>query len=106
MAQIDEMIHQPVRLRLMAALVVLKPDEQLDFTCLRDLLETTDGNLGAHILKLESAGYIDVEKTFVNRKPKTYVSATDKGRAAFKEHVRALQSIIDEAQGGNSNDKI
>jgi len=92
--RIDEVIHQPVRLRVMASLVALDQKEQLDFTRLRDLLSVTDDNLGAHLLKLEEAGYIRVEKTFVGRKPRTFLSATAKGRAAFEEHVDALEGII------------
>lgn len=99
MRKIDEIIHQPVRLQLMAALVALRPGEQLDFVWLRDLLDVTDGNLGAHILKLENAGYILVDKAFVNRRPKTFVSVTDKGRAAFAENVAALQEIVAQAKG-------
>ena len=94
MSKIDELIHQPIRLRLMAALVALRPSEQMDFSWLRDLLEVTDGNLGAHLLKLGNAGYINVEKTFVGRRPKTFLSSTDKGRAAFHENVEALKEII------------
>lgn len=98
MTGIDEVIHQPVRLRIMASLVALRTEEQMEFTWLRDLLEATDGNLGAHLLKLEGAGYINVEKTFVSRRPKTFLSATDKGRAAFHEHVKALRKILATAE--------
>ena len=94
MAALNETIHQPVRLRIMAALVTLEPGSELDFTYLRDLLEVTDGNLGAHLRKLEDAGYISVNKTFVERKPRTYVSATPAGRKVFQEHVEALESIL------------
>ncbi len=94
MAELNEIIHQPVRLRVMAALVTLKPDEEVDFTYLRDLLEVTDGNLGAHLRKLEEAGYIAVNKTFVERKPRTFVSASAEGRKVFLEHVAALESIL------------
>lgn len=94
MAKLNETIHQPVRLRIMASLVTLGPDEEVDFTYLRDLLEVTDGNLGAHLRKLEEAGYIDLNKLFVERKPRTFVSATKKGRKVFDEHVEALESIL------------
>ena len=98
MGQLNEIIHQPVRLRVMAAVVALDPGEQVDFTSLARLLEVTDGNLGAHLLKLEEAGYVKVEKTFVNRKPRTFLSATHKGRAAFEDHVGALKDIIRSAR--------
>ena len=94
MAELNETIHQPVRLRIMAALVTLDSGDEVDFTYLRDLLDVTDGNLGAHLRKLEEAGYIAVNKVFVERKPHTYVSATAAGRKVFKEHVAALESIL------------
>ena len=94
MAELNETIHQPVRLRIMAALITLEPSDEVDFTYLRDLLEVTDGNLGAHLRKLEDAGYISVNKVFVERKPHTYVSATPDGRRVFQEHVAALETIL------------
>jgi DNA-binding MarR family transcriptional regulator len=83
-----------VRLRIMAALVTLEATDEVDFTYLRDLLEVTDGNLGAHLRKLEEAGCIAVNKLFVKRKPHTYIAATAEGRRAFQEHVTALESIL------------
>jgi DNA-binding MarR family transcriptional regulator len=94
MTNLNETIHQPVRLRIMAALVTLEAGSEVDFTYLRDLLQVTDGNLGAHLRKLEEAGYIAVNKLFVERKPRTFVSATPEGRKVFKEHVAALESIL------------
>jgi len=94
MAKLNEIIHQPVRLRIMAALVTLEPATEAEFTYLRDLLEVSDGNLGAHLRKLEEAGYIAVNKLFVERKPRTFVSATPEGRKVFQEHVAALESIL------------
>jgi DNA-binding MarR family transcriptional regulator len=94
MAELNETIHQPVRLRIMAALVTLETGNEVDFAYLRTLLGVTDGNLGAHLRKLEEAGYIAVNKTFVERKPRTYVSASEAGRQVFREHVAALQAIL------------
>ena len=94
MPELNETIHQPVRLRIMAALVTLKPDEEVDFTYLRDLLDVTDGNLGAHLRKLEEAGYIAANKLFVDRKPRTFVAATAEGRRVFGDHVAALEAIL------------
>src|SRR5512135_586719 len=94
MAELNETIHQTVRLRIMAALVTLEPADEVDFTYLRDLLDVTDGNLGAHLRKLEEAGYIAVNKTFIDRKPRTFVSATADGRRVFQEHVKALEAIL------------
>src|SRR5512136_756372 len=94
MAELNETIHQTVRLRVMAALVALEAGDEVDFTYLRDLLEVTDGNLGAHLRKLEEAGYIAVNKIFAERKPHTYVSVTAEGLRVFQEHVVALESIL------------
>jgi DNA-binding MarR family transcriptional regulator len=94
MPELDPIIHQPVRLQIMAALGNLGPREQVDFTFLRTKLGLTDGNLGAHLLTLEQAGYIAVAKTFVARKPKTFVALTSTGRRAFESHVAALTAIL------------
>ena len=94
MPALDPMIHQPVRLRIMASLVALGPGDQVDFTWLRGRLGLTDGNLGAHLQKLETVRYIKISKRFVARKPKTYVSLTSRGRVAFEEHVAALREVI------------
>ena len=94
MAELNETIHQSVRLRIMAALVALNIEDEVDFTYLRDLLEVTDGNLGAHLRKLEEAGYISINKVFVERKPRSFISATSEGRRVFREHVKALEAIL------------
>ena len=94
MAELNETIHQPVRLRIMAALVALEAGNEVDFSYLRDLLDVTDGNLGAHLRKLEEAGYISVNKVFVERKPRTFIAATAVGREVFQEHVAALEAIL------------
>lgn len=95
MAQLDNIIHQPVRLQIMSSLISLDQNEQVNFTYLRKLLKLTDGNLGAHLAKLEEAGYIKIEKSFVARKPCTFIIATGKGRDAFTEHINALKEIVD-----------
>ena len=94
MAEFNDIIHQPARLQIMAELVSLQSSEKADFTYLRKLLDLTDGNLGAHLAKLEDAGYIKIEKTFVARKPRTFISVKGRGRDAFAEHVTALKQII------------
>ncbi len=94
MAQFNEIIHEPVRLLLMAVLMTLTDETRISFTALKEVLEVTDGNLGTHLSRLEEAGYILVEKTFVNKKPHTYLAVTAHGRSAFSEHVEALQKIL------------
>ena len=94
MSELDPLIHQALRLKIMASLASLDPEQQINFVELRESTGATDGNLGAHLQKLEDGGYIAVEKTFVKKKPCSYVQATNKGRAAFEEHVAALRAII------------
>lgn len=94
MAKFDNIIHQPIRLQIMSSLVALDIPEEVEFTYLRKILKVTDGNLGAHLTKLENAGYIKIKKTFVARKPRTFINVTDKGRDAFDEHTSALRQII------------
>ncbi len=95
----DDIIHQPIRLRVMAALTAPGCEaEGLDFTQLKKLTGATDGNLGAHIDHLARAGYVETNKAFVARRPRTTVNATAEGRAAFARHVAFLKEII--AGGG------
>ena len=94
MSELNPLIHQPTRLRIMAALVSLDAGEKADFSFLRDLLQLTDGNLSVHLQKLEEAGYVRIEKAFEGRRPKTWVWATSEGHEAFSEHVDALEAIV------------
>jgi DNA-binding MarR family transcriptional regulator len=105
MAALNEIIHQPVRLRIMAMLTALPPRMQVTFNYLKDALSLTDGNLGAHLHKLEEAGYVTITKTFIRNKPQTYVEATEAGRQAFAEHSAALRDILESNHqfSGNGN---
>jgi DNA-binding MarR family transcriptional regulator len=101
MAELDDIIHQPLRLKIMAALNALPAGQGLDFPKLKKLTGATDGNLGAHIETLAKAGYVGVDKAFVGKKPQTTVTATAAGRGAFARHVTTLREII--AQSGASD---
>ena len=92
---VDEVIHQSMRLKIMSSLNVLGRNDWLDFARLKSILETTDGNLGAHLETLTKAGYITIEKRFEGKRPQTRVRATPQGRKAFAEHVAYLRSILD-----------
>jgi DNA-binding MarR family transcriptional regulator len=94
MAELDEVIHQPLRLRIMAALNALPAGTGLEFAKLKKLTGATDGNLGAHIDTLSRAGYVAIAKAFVDKKPKTTVTATVVGRGAFAKYIAILQEII------------
>jgi DNA-binding MarR family transcriptional regulator len=91
----NEVIHQSMRLRIMAALSVLSGENQLEFIRLKGLVGATDGNLGAHLETLEKAGYVAIEKLFVGKKPQTRIKPTPAGRRAFAEHVAYLREILD-----------
>jgi DNA-binding MarR family transcriptional regulator len=99
MAELDEIIHQPLRLKIMAALNALPEAQGMDFSRLKKLTGATDGNLGAHIETLSKAGYVGVDKAFVGKRPQTTVTATAAGRGAFARHVATLREIIAGAGG-------
>lgn len=94
MLEFNDIIHQPVRLRIMATLKALPSGEQMEFVRLRRIVDATEGNLGAHIGTLEKAGYIVVEKDFAGKKPRTRVAMSATGRSAFDAHVAYLSSIL------------
>jgi len=91
----NEIIHQSVRLKIMAALNALPGGEQLEFTRLKAIVQATDGNLGAHLVTLENANYVAIAKDFYGKKPRTRVALTRAGRKAFAEHVAYLGEILD-----------
>ena len=90
----DEIIHQPVRLKIMAALNTLEAGQWLEFVALRSIVQATDGNLGAHLATLEAAGYVLLKKDFAARKPRTRACLNRAGREAFHRYVIALQAIL------------
>ena len=93
----DEIIHQSMRLRIMAALNMLERRQALEFTRLKAIVNATDGNLGAHLDTLARAGYVDIEKLFVGRRPQTRVRATTTGGA--RSAVTPLScAILDQAE--------
>jgi DNA-binding MarR family transcriptional regulator len=95
MLELNDIIHQPLRLRIMAALQALPAGEGLEFSRLKKLTGATDGNLGAHIETLAKANYVEVDKSFVGKRPQTRVTATAAGRGAFARHVASLREIIE-----------
>jgi DNA-binding MarR family transcriptional regulator len=94
MEQPDAIIHQPVRLKIMAALKALPANDPIEFVRLKALVNATEGNLGAHITTLEEAGYVTVEKDFVAKRPRTRVSLTRQGRRAYEDYLDFLRAII------------
>jgi DNA-binding MarR family transcriptional regulator len=92
---IDAVIHERVRLSIVAALAV---SAQLSFNELKSMLELTDGNLSAHSRTLEESGYIIVEKTFRGRRPYTSMRLTAKGRKAFERYLATLRQIVEKGE--------
>ncbi|MGI5160082.1 winged helix-turn-helix domain-containing protein [Microbispora sp. CA-102843] len=90
--ELDEIIHAPVRLSIMAALAAA---DRADFRFLRDTIEVSDSLLSKHILTLEQAGYVRVEKTFVGKRARTWLSLTDQGRMAFETYMDVLRRIVE-----------
>src|SRR5947209_8852331 len=100
MSGANEIIHQAMRLKIMAALnTIAVKQAAIEFTRLKALVGATDGNLGAHLDTLEKAGFIVIEKRFADRKPQTRIRMSPAGRRAFAEHVAYLREIIDGAMG-------
>lgn len=92
--KIDPVIHQPTRLRIMTALMNLGAHNAIEFTALRDLLNLTDGNIGAHLNRLEIVGYIRLEKHFSGTKWVTNVKLTQKGVKSYNKYTANLLKIL------------
>ncbi|MFX1474679.1 MAG: transcriptional regulator [Promethearchaeota archaeon] len=90
---IDRLIHEPARLTILIHLYVLK---SADYVFLTQQTGLTWGNLSAHLAKLEEAGYIKIEKKFVDRRPYTLVHLTEQGRAAFRAYQRQMKHLFEE----------
>ena len=88
---LNKAFESRIRLGIMSILMV---NDQVDFTILKDLLDITDGNMASHISGLEKLGYLKVTKQFIGKKPNTSYAATESGKAAFTEHVKALEKLL------------
>lgn len=95
-AGLDEVIHSPLRLSIMAA---LRPVTRMEFRLLRDTVEASDSLLSKHIAVPEQSGYVVVHKGYVGKRPRTWLSLSDGGRTAFAGYVDALRTLIDPAAG-------
>ncbi|HEX2240811.1 MAG TPA: transcriptional regulator [Actinomycetota bacterium] len=93
---IDDTVHQRVRLGILA---VLSEVRRADFTYMRDALGLTEGNLSRHLQVLENADYVQVNKTFEGRRPRTWISLTRSGRNAFAKELGALKALIERVDG-------
>lgn len=90
-ADLDKVIHERMRLGIISALAA---NEKLSFTELRDLLNTSDGNISVHARKLEDAGYITCEKSFKGRMPLTEYAVTIDGKQALERYLNHMEALI------------
>ena len=95
MASLDRLIHEPARLSILTALSSVA---RADFVFLQRITGLTVGNLSSHIAKLEEAGLVQMEKTFVNKRPNTLVEITPQGRTAIEKHWQQLETLRKNAQ--------
>ena len=89
--EVDRLIHEPSRLQIMAQLYVVA---SADFLFLQNQTGMTPGNLSAHLSKLQAAGYVQVTKEFIDKKPHTAIALTQKGRDAFKSYLEKVKRFV------------
>jgi len=91
-AEIDRVVHSPARLMILAYLGAV---DSADFIFLMNQVKLTRGNLSSHLKALEEAGYVDIQKEFVDKVPRTLIRLTDAGREAVQTYREQMQTIID-----------
>jgi len=99
-SQLDDIVHQRLRLGILAILVEA---QEADFRFLREQLLVSEGNLSSHLRVLDEAGLVEIRKGFEGRRPRTWIRATDAGRASLDREVAALRELVarlDAANGG------
>ena len=94
--EIDKLVHEPARLRIMAQLYVV---EKADFLFIMRQTGMTQGNVSGHLSKLETAKYVKVKKGYVGKRPQTMLSLSEKGREAFRTYIQTMKRIIKEFEG-------
>jgi DNA-binding MarR family transcriptional regulator len=96
-SELDRVIHERIRLGVVSALAV---NPALTFSELKEFLAVTDGNLSVHTRKLEDAGYVECQKTFEGRIPRTEYRLTVAGRGALEKYLSHMESLIQATRGG------
>ena len=94
--ELDKTIHERMRLGIISALAA---NTSLSFTDLKNLLNTTDGNISVHARKLEEAGYLTCEKSFKGRVPLTEYRITNDGRGALNRYLNHMEALINAMKG-------
>ena len=91
--ELDRLVHEPARLMILAHLYVV---ESADFLFLMRQTGLTFGNLSSHMSKLEAAGYIEIQKKFVGKKPHTMLQITNAGRVALRDYQKRMKQVLDD----------
>ena len=86
----DKIIHEPARIVLLA---ILTAADQVDFTFLLNETGLSQGNLSRHLTKLQTAGYVSIEKTFFRKRPRTLISMNEKGKSAFQDYLKTMKEF-------------
>ena len=89
--EVDRLVHEPARYNIMALLYVVT---RAEFLFVQNQTHLTPGNLSSHVSKLESAGYVDIQKQFVGKLPKTFLSLTQRGREAFEDYRNRMKALF------------
>jgi DNA-binding transcriptional ArsR family regulator len=89
--QLNPVIHAPTRLAILSLLITV---ENANFSFLKEATGTSDGNLSTHLTKLETSGFINIEKSFKGKKPQTICAITPKGRKAFLNYLERMEHIV------------
>ena len=95
-ADLDRVVHSPARLMILAYLGAV---DSADFIFLMNQVGLTRGNLSSHLNTLEEAGYVDIQKEFVDKVPRTLIRLTDTGRSAIQAYRSQMRTVIDELLG-------
>ena len=91
LAEIDRVIHEPGRLMIVALLAAV---EEADFQYLRQTTGLTQGNLSAHLSKLDEAGYVAIEKTFRGKYPLTLCRLTERGKQVLDSYRKVIKAAL------------
>lgn len=92
LGEVDRLVHEPARLMILMALYAV---QAADFTFLLNITELTDGNLSSHLSKLEGAGYVEVEKGYAGKKPRTRLMLTETGRQAVDTYRATMSKALE-----------
>ena len=92
-SDIDRVVHSPARLKILAFLAAV---DSADFIFLMNQVDLTRGNLSSHLNTLEDAGYISIQKEFVDKVPRTLIRLTDEGRSAIQDYRSQMSTIIED----------